>query len=302
MGEVKLRLPMTIGRGRKADLIISHPTVSRIHCELYEKEGALVVRDNGSSNGTLIDDRQIKEAVVEPGQILKIGPLSFRAEYEWSGSMPDLNATAEVRDLSATQTMSSDDLLGEGEALRRDGRRRSRRRRRSLRHPPLAKAARRGPREARSRTPAKEAEASRRTRPPRPRPSPKIAPTRKTSIATSFDFNKDIEFVDDASQATVRLPASRNGRCCRRSSSSRWATCRTKSRRPRPRSPRKTNRSARRTSISSKNSARPTSRPGDGSPAGRGFARCRSAGPAAEHAAHRAGRKGRAGLRLPFRT
>src|SRR5688572_27386050 len=98
MGEVKLRLPMTIGRGRKADLIISHPTVSRIHCELYEKEGSLVVRDNGSSNGTFIDDRQIKEAVIEPGQVLKIGPLSFRAEYEWSGAMPDLNATAEVRD------------------------------------------------------------------------------------------------------------------------------------------------------------------------------------------------------------
>ncbi|MCE9607842.1 MAG: FHA domain-containing protein [Planctomycetia bacterium] len=87
MGEVKLRLPMTIGRGHKADLIISHPTVSREHCKLSEVKGHLVVLDNGSSNGTFVDGDKIEKAtVVRPGQILAIGPLTFRAEYDLPGT------------------------------------------------------------------------------------------------------------------------------------------------------------------------------------------------------------------------
>lgn len=88
MGEVKLRLPMTIGRGSKADLIISHPTVSRIHCKLSEVDGLLVIRDNSSSNGTFVDNQQITESVVRPGQQLKIGPITFRAEYEIAEVLP----------------------------------------------------------------------------------------------------------------------------------------------------------------------------------------------------------------------
>jgi len=83
MGEVKLRLPMTIGRGSKADLIISHPTVSREHCKLSEVKGELLVTDNGSSNGTFVDGEKIEApTIVRSGQILAIGPLTFRAEYE----------------------------------------------------------------------------------------------------------------------------------------------------------------------------------------------------------------------------
>jgi hypothetical protein len=83
MGEVKLRLPMTIGRGSKADLIISHPTVSREHCKLSEVNGELLVVDNGSSNGTFVDGDKIDgPTIVRSGQILAIGPLTFRAEYE----------------------------------------------------------------------------------------------------------------------------------------------------------------------------------------------------------------------------
>ena len=83
MGEVKLRLPMTIGRGSKADLIISHPTVSREHCKLSEVRGELLVVDNGSSNGTFVDGEKIEgPTIVRSGQILAIGPLTFRAEYE----------------------------------------------------------------------------------------------------------------------------------------------------------------------------------------------------------------------------
>ena len=109
MGEVKLRLPMTIGRGNKADLMISHPTVSREHCRLFEKNGELVVQDNGSSNGTFVDGEKIDAAVVvQPGQILAIGPLTFRAEYEAPTS--HVSSVTKSGPLADTQAIDSDEL------------------------------------------------------------------------------------------------------------------------------------------------------------------------------------------------
>lgn len=90
--EVKLKLPAMLGRGRDVDVTVAHATVSRHHCLLYELDGALVVRDNGSLNGTLVDGRRVKEAVVRPGQSLTIGPLTFRAEYQHNGSFPRLGS------------------------------------------------------------------------------------------------------------------------------------------------------------------------------------------------------------------
>jgi pSer/pThr/pTyr-binding forkhead associated (FHA) protein len=53
--EFKLRLPSTVGRGKGTTIMLVHPLVSRKHCELYEAEGQLMVRDLGSLNGTFAD-------------------------------------------------------------------------------------------------------------------------------------------------------------------------------------------------------------------------------------------------------
>lgn len=92
--EVKLKLPAMIGRSRDADITVSHASVSRHHCLVYELDGALVVRDNGSLNGTVVDGQRIKEALLKPGQSLTIGPLTFRADYEFDGEFPRLNAAS----------------------------------------------------------------------------------------------------------------------------------------------------------------------------------------------------------------
>lgn len=88
--EVRLKLPMTIGRNREAGLTVSHPNVSRIHCQLYEVDGALVVRDNNSTNGTLINNDRIREAILKPGDKLTVGPLTFVAIYKHSGDYPPI--------------------------------------------------------------------------------------------------------------------------------------------------------------------------------------------------------------------
>ena len=81
--EIKLRLPSTIGRGRGATIMLPHPLVSRQHCELFETDGRLMVRDLGSLNGTFVNNARIAgDAALPPGELLTVGAVTFRAMYE----------------------------------------------------------------------------------------------------------------------------------------------------------------------------------------------------------------------------
>jgi hypothetical protein len=108
--EIKLRLPSTIGRGRGATIMLPHPLVSRTHCELFESEGRLMVRDLGSLNGTFINNQRVTEAPLPAGELLTVGTVTFRAVYETdeepagppSGPAPVLKSRPHDTELSAT--------------------------------------------------------------------------------------------------------------------------------------------------------------------------------------------------------
>lgn len=80
--EVVVELPAAIGRDRQSALTVLHPTVSRRHCELVERDGNILLRDLGSTNGTFIDGQRISEVMLEPGVQFTVGPLTFAADYE----------------------------------------------------------------------------------------------------------------------------------------------------------------------------------------------------------------------------
>jgi pSer/pThr/pTyr-binding forkhead associated (FHA) protein len=93
--EIKLRLPVIIGRGRQATLVLPHPLVSRRHCEIVEHQGFLLVRDLGSLNGTFIDQRRIQDEILPPGGLLTLGTITFRAVYEVAAARrPPISASA----------------------------------------------------------------------------------------------------------------------------------------------------------------------------------------------------------------
>ena len=78
-----LKLPAIVGRSRSADLPLNHPLVSRQHCELFEADGQLMVRDLGSLNGTFVGDNRVtEEVVIVPGGHLTVGSVTFEAVYE----------------------------------------------------------------------------------------------------------------------------------------------------------------------------------------------------------------------------
>lgn len=71
-----------LGRREDNDFQIDDPTVSSVHCELRVNgdSSAIVVRDLGSSNGTFIDGRQIREDVLNVGQTLTLGDVELTLE------------------------------------------------------------------------------------------------------------------------------------------------------------------------------------------------------------------------------
>ncbi len=74
-----LRLPTIIGRGSDSKIKLAASTVSRNHCELYEYEGQLVVRDLGSSNGTFVNGHKINAATfLTTEDELTVGPVTLR--------------------------------------------------------------------------------------------------------------------------------------------------------------------------------------------------------------------------------
>ncbi len=71
------KLPLTMGRGREVGLTLASPLVSRQHCELYEADGQICVRDLDSLNGTFVGEEQVSDTVLSTGDILTVGAAVF---------------------------------------------------------------------------------------------------------------------------------------------------------------------------------------------------------------------------------
>ena len=67
------KLPIVIGRSLEATLRVEDRWASRRHCEIIEREGVLVVRDLGSTHGTLLNGQSITESTLTPGDRLTVG-------------------------------------------------------------------------------------------------------------------------------------------------------------------------------------------------------------------------------------
>ena len=77
------RLPATIGRAREATITLPHTLVSRQHCEIFEKDDQLFVKDLKSLNGTYVNNQKISDSTpLLDGQLLTLGNVTFRAVYD----------------------------------------------------------------------------------------------------------------------------------------------------------------------------------------------------------------------------
>jgi len=76
----------TVGRVDDNAFTIPEASVSSRHCEILMRGPDIVVKDLNSTNGTFINNEQVKdEAVLKAGQILRLGTIEMRLE---SGDAP----------------------------------------------------------------------------------------------------------------------------------------------------------------------------------------------------------------------
>jgi transcriptional regulator with GAF, ATPase, and Fis domain len=85
----------TIGKAPDNDLVLGDDTVSRHHCEIIRAPDGLHVRDLESTNGTKIDGTRVREAMVVPGNVLKVGEveIQFRPSAQKVEVLPSDNTS-----------------------------------------------------------------------------------------------------------------------------------------------------------------------------------------------------------------
>ncbi|HBP18539.1 MAG TPA: Fis family transcriptional regulator [Planctomycetes bacterium] len=69
---------LRIGKSGENDFVLADQTVSRIHCEIVREARGYLLRDLGSTNGTLLDGAEIREVYLRPGAILTVGKIELK--------------------------------------------------------------------------------------------------------------------------------------------------------------------------------------------------------------------------------
>jgi hypothetical protein len=101
-----------IGRSPASDFCIDETSISSIHCELTVDDQSIVVKDCGSTNGTFINDVAIREAVLLPGQTLRLGTAELRLDFE---SETNVDARVAIPSITIEQPRTHD-VLADGVA------------------------------------------------------------------------------------------------------------------------------------------------------------------------------------------
>jgi hypothetical protein len=69
-----------VGRSRECDIFLVDPSVSRVHALLDVREGQLVVRDAGSTNGTFVNGERVQLRALQPGDCVAFGKTEMLVE------------------------------------------------------------------------------------------------------------------------------------------------------------------------------------------------------------------------------
>lgn len=90
---------LQIGR-RDGTLLLDDPLVSGKHCRIVHRAGEFVLQDLGSTNGTTVDGRLVREHVLRPGNEITVGGtrlLMFAGVTDTSTVAEDADAAADAQ-------------------------------------------------------------------------------------------------------------------------------------------------------------------------------------------------------------
>jgi pSer/pThr/pTyr-binding forkhead associated (FHA) protein len=88
---------MLFGRHSEADVRLPLPDVSRRHCRFQWVNGNWQVVDLKSLNGVFVNEQQVPEAVLRPGDRVRLGGFTFLVDL---GPTPDAGQATEMESLA----------------------------------------------------------------------------------------------------------------------------------------------------------------------------------------------------------
>jgi diguanylate cyclase (GGDEF)-like protein len=92
--KVALEKPATtVGRGSSCDIVVDLENVSRLHCSVQLHAGAAWLRDEGSTNGTFLNNTEItSETRLTSGDLIKVGSAIFKFLANGRGDLGSIEA------------------------------------------------------------------------------------------------------------------------------------------------------------------------------------------------------------------
>src|SRR5688572_15772727 len=112
------REPISIGRHTENKLVLNDNLASRFHCVIEKAPDGFLLRDLGASNGTFVNGRKIKSALLQPGDVVRVGSTELVLVLPESESNPpslgDLEELVELKDDNVVDALSEDDVVDDG--------------------------------------------------------------------------------------------------------------------------------------------------------------------------------------------
>ncbi|MFT7519446.1 MAG: pSer/pThr/pTyr-binding forkhead associated (FHA) protein/tetratricopeptide (TPR) repeat protein [Kiritimatiellia bacterium] len=69
---------LSLGRSEYRDLVVLDPAASRHHCDVVRRDDGYYLIDNDSSNGVFLNDERVNDAMIYPGDVIRIGNTELR--------------------------------------------------------------------------------------------------------------------------------------------------------------------------------------------------------------------------------
>ncbi len=76
------REKVSIGRNATNMIVIDHPTVSGRHCCVMKSGNKFSLVDLGSTNGTRVNSKEVKEVDLHPKDLVQVGSIEFLFDAE----------------------------------------------------------------------------------------------------------------------------------------------------------------------------------------------------------------------------